>query len=624
MSVVALLGLPNSGKSTLFNHLTQSRQRVANFPGITVEKKMGYFNFESEKLSVVDLPGVYTLDVSTLDEKITRDYIFNKIQDDAADVFVLVVDATNLKKSIYLATQLMDIGQKFVVALNMMDIAKERGQELDLNKLSNHLGGATIIPIVATDGTGVENLLKAVTEEKKKEINSLDLPKDLQKQIKDPAYIKNKFSLIQSIMKDITVKEIKHDNFTEKVDSIVLHPFLGPIILLSTLVLIFQLLFAWSDPFMGWIELGFEGLANLVTSIVPEGLFQSMLVDGVIVGVGGILVFLPHIVFLFIIIYFLEDFGYLGRAAFLLDTIMRKVGLPGKSVVPLLSSHACAIPGIMSARIIESPIQRLVVMMISPLATCSARLPVYTLLIGVIIPEDKIYFGVLGLQGLVLFSLYFFGMLSAFIISFIAKKTFAPTSPSYLLMELPPYRMPKIKNVLRGAFQKGWIFVKKAGTVILLLSIVIWALTTFPRTENLELGKLEAPPIVESYAGSIGKTFQPIFAPLGFDWKITTALIPSFAAREVMVSAMATVHAVEGDDTEDEGFLGQLSGILSNNYSLATLLSLMVWFIFAPQCIATFGVMKKETGGYKMPFIFGAYTLALAYIMALITYLIFS
>jgi ferrous iron transport protein B len=619
MSLIALIGLPNSGKSSLFNSLTNNRQRVANFPGITVEKREGDVKSKDSKFKIVDLPGVYTLDASTIDEKVTRDYIFNKVKDESASTFILVMDATNLKKSLYLALQLKEIGQKFVVALNMFDIASDRGQELDLGKLSSLLGDVEIVPTVAVSEKGTDELLKAIENENKKDKTDIVFSKNYQREIKNTTYIKTKLEEVDGIVKAITVKKLNSDTFTEKIDSIVLHPVFGPIILMTILVLIFQLLFAWSDPFMGMIETGFEMLAALVTSVVPEGLLQSLIVDGMIAGVGGILVFLPHIIFLFIIIYFLEDFGYLGRAAFLLDYIMRKVGLPGKAVVPLLSSHACAIPGIMSARIIENPMQRMVTMMISPLTTCSARLPVYTLLIAVIVPDIKVM-GFLGLPGLVLFALYMFGILSAFAVSFIAKKTFAPSSPSYLMMELPPYRMPKIVNVFRGALQKGWIFVQKAGTVILLLSVIIWGLVTFPNAP----ADGDKPAIHYSYAASVGRTFEPLFRPLGFDWKITTALIPSFAAREILVAAMGTVYAVDGDDTEDEKFLGDLSEILASRYSLATLMSLLIWFVFSPQCIATFGVMKKETGGYKMPFVFGAYTLAMAYFFSYVTFILFS
>ncbi len=616
---IALIGLPNSGKSALFNQLTESRQRVANFPGITVEKKLGEFEFKGHKLKVLDLPGIYSLDVSTLDEKVTKDYIFNKITEDQADKTILVLDATNFKKSLYLASQLQEIGKDFVIAFNMIDLADKRGQKIDFKKLSEQFGNVKIIPTVATEGEGISNLIDTVLVQEVPHEKKINLPVDYQKRIKDPIYIKDKLKQIDQLVNEVTIQKIKHDSLTEKIDALVLHSFFGPLILLGTLVFIFQLLFAWSDPFVGWIEAGFDYLGVLVTAILPAGHLQSLLVDGVIAGVGGILVFLPHIIFLFIIIYFLEDVGYLGRAAFLLDFIMRKLGLPGKAVVPLLSSHACAIPGIMSARIIENHTQRLITMMISPLATCSARLPVYTLLIAVIVPDIKIW-GIFGAPGLVLFGLYLFGILSAFAVAFVAKKTLVATSPSYLMMELPPYRMPKFLNILRGALQKGMIFVKKAGTIILVLSVIIWGLVTFPGAPE----NADKPEIHYSYAASIGKTFEPIFRPLGFDWKLTTALIPSFGAREVLVAAMGTVYSVEGTDTEDEGFLGRLSSILSAEYSLATLMSLLIWFVFAPQCISTFAVMKKETGGYKMPVVFGTYTLILAYFFSFVTFHIFS
>ena len=619
MSKVALIGLPNSGKSSIFNLITGNKQRIANFPGITVEKRTGSRIIDSEKFEFLDLPGIYTLDTSTLDEKVTRDYIFDKSTDRNTDLVVLVLDATNLKKSLYLGLQLKEIGQKFVIALNMSDIARSRGQKLNLQKLSDVLGGVKVIETSASTNEGIDSLLSIVKEVAAEEKKELTVDKNYQLKIKQTEYIKQKLNQVDVILKAVVNREISKDNLTEKLDSIVLHPVWGPSILFGVLLLIFQLLFAWSDPFMGIIESAFNMLASVTNNFLDDGLLKSLIVDGIIAGVGGILVFLPHIIFLFIIIYTLEDFGYLGRAAFLLDFIMRKVGLPGKSVVPLLSSHACAIPGIMSARIIENPFQRLITMMISPLTTCSARLPVYTLLIAVIVPDTKL-FGIIGLPGLALLCLYLFGILSAFIVALIAKKAFVPTSPSYLMMELPSYRVPQFKNVLRGALAKGWIFTRKAGTVILLLSIIIWGLVTFPSAP----ANKDKPDIHYSYAASIGKVFEPIFRPLGFDWKITTALIPSFAAREVLVSAMGTVYSVSGDDTEDKKFLKDLSDILKKEYSLGTLLALLVWFVFSPQCIATFGVLKKETNGYKMPIIFGTYTLIMAYFFSYITFLVFS
>ena len=613
MSLIALVGLPNSGKTALFNSITKNHQRVANFPGITVEKKFGKALIGENALDVVDLPGVYTLDASTLDEKVTRDYILNKNKEERPDVFVLVVDSTNLRKSLYLALQIKELGQKFVVALNMIDIAEKRGMKLDVDKLSGALG-ARIVPTVATGRKGMIELIEACIEEKAAPDKEFTYKKTFESDIKEPRYIKSKLAQVESILKDSVKAPLNRDNFTEAVDNIVLHPVLGLVILFSILLMTFQLLFAWADPFVGMIESGFEYLGSAAANVLPDGYLQSLVVDGVLAGVAGVMVFLPHICFLFILINFLEDFGYLGRAAFLLDYIMRKLGLPGKAVVPLLSSHACAIPGIMATRIMENPAERLITMMVAPLTTCSARLPVYTLLIAATIP-NKTVFGFLGLPGLALFALYAGGIVSAFIVAFIMKKTMVKGAPSYLMMELPGYRTPKLSNILRSAWQKASLFIKKAGTVIVVLSMVIWALVTFPNPPQ----SATEPAINYSYAARIGQTFEPVFRPLGFDWRITTALIPSFGAREVLVASLATVMSVE-DAGDEDATVQTLKERISSEFSLATMVALMIWFIFSPQCISTFAVLRNETNGFKVPLIYGAYTLALAYLMALLAY----
>lgn len=615
MSNVALVGLPNCGKSSLFNALTKSRQRVANFPGITVEKRMGSVTFEENTFTLLDLPGVYTLDVSTLDEKVTRDYILNKTNDEKAEVFVLVIDSTNIKKSLYLALQIKDLGQKFVLALNMMDVAQKRGLKIDTQALGKEFD-CPVVPIVATENKGLDELFKAVSILSKTPSKEIQTENNYQRQIKERDYIQSKLAKAEEIMKNVITSTLTKDSFTEKLDNLLLHPIFGVIILFTLLLGMFQLLFVGADPFIGMIESLFEFLGELATAYIPEGHLQSLVVDGILAGVGGIVVFLPHIVFLFLIIYTLEDFGYLGRAAFMLDYLMRRLGLPGKAVVPLLSSHACAIPGIMSARIIDNPTERLITMLVSPLTTCSARLPVYTLIIAVMIPNDT-YMG-FGLPGLVLFGLYAMGIVSAFIIAFILKKFMPNTSPSYLMMELPEYRRPKFTNIIRGSLQKGLLFVKKAGTVIFVLSMIIWGLVTFPGAPE----NASEPEINYSYAAKIGKTFEPIFRPLGFDWRITTALVPSFAAREVLVSSLSTVMAVEAadDESQEKG----LRKLIANEFTFASMLALLVWFIYSPQCISTFAVLRKETNSYKMPILFGTYTLVLAYVMSLITYLVFS
>lgn len=617
MSLIALVGLPNSGKSALFNSLTNNRQRVANFPGITVEKKFGNTTYGEHSLRVVDLPGVYTLDAASLDEKVTRDYVLNKQKDEKADVFVLVVDSTNLKKSLYLALQIKELGQKFVVALNMMDIANKRGLELDLDKLSAVLG-ATVVPTVAVDKKGMNELMQACLDEKARPAKEFNYSKTFESDIKEPAYIKSKLLEVERILKESVKAPLSRDNFTDALDNILLHPVFGLIILFAVLLLTFQLLFAWADPFVGLIESGFEVLGSLVDVSLADGYLKSLLIDGVIAGVAGVMVFLPHICFLFILINFLEDFGYLGRAAFLLDYVMRKLGLPGKAVVPLLSSHACAIPGIMATRIMENPAERLVTMLVSPLTTCSARLPVYTLLIAATIPDEKV-FGFLGLPGLALFALYAGGIIAAFVVAFIMKKTMVKGAPSHLMMELPGYRTPRLVNILRSTWQKAFLFVKKAGTVIVVLSMIIWALVTFPNPPE----DATEPAINYSYAARVGKTFEPIFSPLGFDWRITTALVPSFGAREVLVSSLATVMSVEEGEDED-ATIQSLKGQMAQNFSLATMVALMVWFIFSPQCISTFAVLRNETNGFKVPLLYGGYTLILAYVMAAIAYKVTS
>lgn len=612
---IALVGMPNSGKSALFNSITGSHQRVANFPGITVEKKIGKLVKDNNDISVIDLPGVYSLDVTTLDEKVTRDYLFKKITDKNVDSFVVVLDSTNLHKSLYLALQIKELGQKAVVALNMYDLAVKRGQRLDLKKLEEKLA-MPIIPTVAVDDEGIEELINQALTLNQGEATT-NIPKDYQSRIKEPSYIKEKFAEIEKILSDITIETIKPDGLTDKIDRILLHPVLGVISLLAILVFMFQLLFSWADPVMGWVEALFELMAVGVENVVPEGFLQSLLIDGVIAGVGGVMVFLPHIVMLFLMILFLEDVGYLGRVAFLMDYLMRRFGLPGRAVVPMLSSHACAIPGIMSARIIDNPKERLITMLVAPVTTCSARLPVYVLLIAAIVPNVSVYG--FSLSGLFMAGMYLFGILSAFIIALVCKKVMYKSAPSMLLMELPPYRIPRLKNILIGTYQRAMVFIKKAGTVIFALSVVLWFLVTFPKPPE----NATEPDIYYSAAAKIGHAFEPIFRPLGFDWKMTTALVPSFAAREVLVSAMGTVMAVEGNE-EDEAFNASLTTLMKENYSIPTLLALMIWFVFSPQCVSTIGVLKRETNGWKWPLVFVGYTLALAYLMAFITYTLAS
>ncbi|MCM2350828.1 MAG: ferrous iron transporter B [Bacteriovoracaceae bacterium] len=609
---IALVGMPNVGKTALFNKLTGSFQRVANFPGVTVEKKVGWVSENGQKiLEVVDLPGIYSLDATTLDEKVTKDFLLKKEKEATADLFVLVLDATNLDKSLYLAFQLKRLGYPLVIALNLMDEAKKRNFSLDLKEFSQKLD-AVVIPTSASTGEGAKELIAALMIELQKgEKPFLEVPENAQKVFRSPAYVNGIFKEIDQLLKEVTLTSLRPDTFSERIDRIVLHPFWGVVTLFATLILIFQTLFSWAEPIMDLIESMFGSLGELASTLISNELLRSLVVDGIIGGVGGVLVFLPQIVLLFFFIQFLEDLGYLGRAAFLMDSIMRKFGLPGKSVIPLLSSHACAIPGILSTRVIDNYRERLITMLVIPLTTCSARLPVYAILIGALIPNIAA-FGIpwLKLPGLVLFGLYMVGFGSALVVSLVFKRTLPHSSPSMLLMELPPYRMPKMKNLLMVMKNKAMIFLKKAGGIILVVSVIIWVLMTFPQQNGVTH-------IEQSYAADIGRFFEPVFKPLGFDWRITTALIPSIGAREVVVSALSMVLSMEG--TEEEMALA-----LVQNFGLGTLVALLVWFVFAPQCISTFAVMKRETNSWKWPVVMVAYTLALAYFFAFLARQLFN
>lgn len=606
-SRIALVGMPNVGKTALFNKLTGSFQRVANFPGVTVEKKTGWVSENGQRvLEVIDLPGIYSLDATTLDEKVTKDFLLKKEKEASADLFVLVLDATNLDKSLYLAFQLKQLGYPLVIALNLMDEAKKRSFTLDLKLFSEKLN-AIVVPTSASTGDGVKELIKVVKSEleKKRQIE-LHVPDHAQRVFRSPIYVNGIFKEIDRLLSEVTITKLKPDTFSERVDHFVLHPFWGVTILFSVLLLMFQTLFSWATPLQELIESAFGFIGTFASQWISNELLRSLVVDGVISGVGGVIVFLPQIMLLFLFIQFLEDVGYLGRAAFMMDAFMRRIGLPGKSVIPLLSSHACAIPGILATRVIDNHRERLITMLVIPLTTCSARLPVYAILIAAIIPNIPVA-GMpwLKLPGLVLFGLYMLGFVSALVVSLIFKKTLPQSSPSMLLMELPPYRIPKIKNLLMVMKNKASIFLKKAGGIILIVSVVIWALVTFPRQDGVSH-------IDHSYAATIGHVFEPVFRPLGFDWRITTALIPSIAARETAVSSLSLVLSVDGENE-----LG-MARALMDTFGLGTLVAFLIWFVFAPQCVSTFAVMKRETDSLKWPVVMVLYTFAMAYSFAFI------
>lgn len=598
---VALVGMPNVGKTALFNKLTGSFQRVANFSGVTVEKKIASMSFQGRTFGeVVDLPGIYSLDATTLDEKVTKDFLLQKQKELAANLFVLVLDATNLDRSLFLAVQLKKLGYPLLIALNLIDEARKRGLEIDLAKLSTKLG-ARIFPTSAATGEGVEELKNYLFNSSDDGQVVIALETGHQKMFRSANYVQEVFAEVDEILRDVTLSPLRPDTLTQKVDKILLHPFWGVISLVAILILTFQFIFTWAAPLQDGVETFFGWLGEGIAPLIGHDLLRSFIVDGMISGVGGVLVFLPQIMILFLLIQFLEDIGYLGRAAFLLDGLMKKLGLPGKAVIPLLSSHACAIPGIMATRVIDNPKDRLITMLVIPLTTCSARLPVFAVLIGAIIPAITVMG--LNLQGLVLFLLYAIGFFSALIAAFVFKKYIPQESPSMLLMELPPYRIPKVKNLIMVMLNKGKIFLKKAGGIILVISMIVWALISFPQHNGESV-------IEESYAAMIGKSFEPVFKPLGFDWRITTALIPAIGAREVVVSALSMVFAV---DENIDNFEESMSSVLVGEFGMGTLMALMVWFIFAPQCISTFAILKRETQSYKWPWVMVGYTFVLAY-----------
>ncbi|MGE3608671.1 MAG: ferrous iron transport protein B [Bacteriovoracaceae bacterium] len=611
---VALVGMPNVGKTALFNKLTGSFQKVANFPGITVEKKIGWITEQNQKLvELIDLPGLYSLDATTLDEKVTKDFLLKKEKEASAELFVLVLDATNLDKSLFLAFQLKQIGYPLLIALNLIDEARKREFSIDIEKFKAALN-AEIIPVSGATGEGIAELKKKIIEKFNSEQRiNLVLPENPQKEFRSPIYVSSIFKQVDLLLKEITLSPLKADSFSEKVDRWVLHPIWGIVILFTLLLLMFQMLFSWATPLQDLIEAAFSFLGTLASNHISNELFKSFIVDGIISGVGGVIVFLPQILILFLFIQFLEDLGYLGRAAFLMDSFMRRIGLPGKAVIPLLSSHACAIPGVLSTRIIDNHRERLITTLVIPLTTCSARLPVYTILIAAIIPNVSVW-GIPWLKapGLALFALYMLGFVSALIVAFVLKKTLPQSSPSMLLMELPPYRIPKLKNLLLVLNNNAKIFLQKAGGFILLVSIIIWVLITFPQENGVSH-------IEQSYAAMIGRVFEPLFSPLGFDWRMMTALIPSIGAREVVVSALSLVLSVQADADPT-----QMSQALLNNFSMGSLIALLVWYVFAPQCISTFAVIKRETNSLKWPLLMLGYTLTLAYFFAWLARITFS
>ena len=608
---IALVGNPNCGKTSLFNHLTGTRQKVANYAGVTVERKVGQFTLPSGKpVRVLDLPGTYSLDATSPDEEITRDVVQGKIAEEGQqDAFLCVVDASNLNLHLGLVLEMIALGRPIFLVLNMMDEARRRGMQINTQKLSERLG-IPVVETVAVRHSGIENLMNALDQGK------YSIPHTELSGLNGDNHHK-----ISTILHDVVHSVDQEDKRSDFLDKIFLHPVLGLVSLALMMFVVFQAVFAWAAPFMDGIESLFGWFGEFVGQHISHPLLNSLVVDGVIAGAGGVLVFLPQILILFFFILVLEESGYLPRAAFLLDKLMFKAGLSGRAFIPLLSSFACAVPGIMATRSISDPRDRLTTILVAPLMTCSARLPVYALLIAAFIPEQLVW-GVFNLQGLVLFGLYMAGIVSALLVSFVLKFFQTDKSQHMLLMELPSYRFPDVKSIWIGLLDRAKIFLKRVGGIIFALSILLWFLCTFPQPpEGATL-----PAIDYSLAGMLGHVMQPIFAPLGFNWQICIALIPAMAAREVVVAALGTVYALSAtdDDAVAQGLASIISSDGSLGWSLATALSLLVWFIYAPHCLATLATVKRETGSWKTVSFMTAYLFGLAYLMSFLTYQIAS
>jgi ferrous iron transport protein B len=606
---LSLVGVPNCGKTALFNRLTGSRQKVANYPGVTVERKEGRFvgPTTGRAYRLLDLPGAYSLQPTTLDEAITRDIVLGRhASEQPPDLIVCVVDATNLRLNLRLVLELQRLGRPMVVALNMSDLARARGFSLDSAALARAIG----LPVVETVAIrpGGEKDLVALLDRTPPPAPG---PGRVEFQGGSAAEIQATQSEVRRILTAIGYRVPARLRFLQRLDALVLHPISGPLLLAVVLFMMFQAVFSWAKWPMNTIQNGVAALGVWLGEHMSNGPLRHLLVDGVIAGAGSVLVFLPQIIILFAFILALEDSGYLPRAAFLLDRLMGKVGLSGRAFIPLLSSFACAIPGIMATRTIPSARDRLTTIMIAPLMTCSARLPVYTLLIGAFIPHRMI--GPFNLQGLTLFALYLIGVAGAMAVAFVIKRTFMRSDYHPLLLELPEYKWPNLRNLVLGLWERTRIFLGRVGTVLLTLMVVLWFLASFPAPPA---GATQAA-ISYSFAGRLGHGLLLVFAPIGFNWQICVALVPGLAAREVAVGALGTVYAMSA---ASQDVAGALQPILVRGWSVATGLSLLAWYIFAPQCLSTLAVVRRETNSWRYPLLMAGYLFVLSYLTSFITY----
>ncbi len=619
--LVALLGNPNCGKTALFNLLTGSRQKVANYSGVTVERKEGRLSLSSGKnIRVLDLPGAYSLYPRSLDEEVTCNVLLGRAEGEKRpDLVICVLSAMNLRRNLRLVLAAKRLDLPCVVVLNMLDIAKRQGLHIDTAELSKELG----LPVLTSIGiqpNGADEIKRFLTELDWRNLNNLRSGtsdgsfEDVASHI---THTETDNIQVQRILHNLKLDQIVPDHLSDRLDAVLLHPVFGPLILVGLLFFIFQAVFSWATVPMDLIKSTVEYLGGQIAEVMPNSWMRSLLLNGILAGVGGVVIFLPQILILFFFILLLEESGHLPRAAYLLDRVMGSVGLSGRSFIPLLSSFACAIPGIMSTRSISNTRDRMVTILIAPMMTCSARLPVYALLISAFIPEKKVWAGI-DLQGLVLFLLYLAGILGAMAVAWILKRfTSEQFKMNALMMELPSYHLPRLGNLAISLWQRAEIFLRRVGGIILLMTIGLWVFSSFPLPPEGAVGS----PIQYSFAGMLGGALAHVFAPIGFNWQISVALVPGMAAREVVVSSLATVYALSNSNIDA---VDALIPIISGDWSLATALSLLAWFVFAPQCLSTIAAVKRETGGWKIPIIMLGYLFGLAYLAALSTYQIAS
>ena len=610
---IALVGNPNCGKTALFNLLTGARQKVANYAGVTVERKIGLTRLGNGRpVSIIDLPGAYSLTPATPDEQITLEVIEGRRHGEAApDAIIAVVDATNLRMNLRLVLELVQLGRPLIVALNMSDVARAEGLVIDVAKLSTELG-CPVVETVAVRTDGHAGLLATLQEQlgalgQEASTAAVPPPRPAREAVSSAELQKE----VRRIIAIAAPGAANIKRFHHRIDAVVMHPIWGLVLLAAVLFLMFQAVFSWANWPMDVVKAAMAGVGEFVSTHMADGPLRSLLVDGVIAGAGSVIVFLPQILILFFFILLLEDSGYLPRAAFLLDNLMGKVGLSGRAFIPLLSSFACAIPGIMATRTIANWKDRLATIMVAPLMTCSARLPVYALLIGAFVPDRSV--GFFNLRGLTLFVLYVAGVVSAMAVAWVFKRVWIKRRYQPLMLELPPYRMPSLRNLGLGLWERAGIFLRRVGGIIFALTVVLWFLSSFPAPPAGATG----PAIQYSVAGVLGRALEHVFAPIGFNWQISIALVPGLAAREVAVGALGTVYSMSAAGS---GVADALSPIIAKGWSLATAYSLLAWYVFAPQCISTLAVVKRETNSWRYPVAMAAYLFALAYIASFITY----